>query len=231
MAAVQQQDQQQEQSQSKDILYGLAEKEKKRGLIQGIIYSDLVKNLTTALRQDLKERADEKATRDSEEGVRFRVFLSSQNSTSGMWLLVYRAYKLYRLAPAEFIKSCCRRNTVVNPFILKANQVNDESLQQTMVCNCVGRNRQQPRIDLYGIHILKCPKNGTPTRVELDDPQVQNGKIQSTMRYWTTDLSAVINKAASRAILAVTRTLVDKVNSTPPMAPSCIYLTISAMKL
>ena len=34
-----------------------------------------------------------------------------------------------------------------------------------MVCNCVGRNRQQPRIDLYGIHILKCPKNGTPTRV------------------------------------------------------------------
>jgi len=214
-----------------------------------------------------------------------------------------------------------------------------------MVCNCVGRNRQQPRIDLYGIHILKCPKNGTPTRVhdtlvhalvillralglavslepiglfdnvneednrrpdilihnpfgggarvildvavtgvtgssrlsdedveqplrirfhqkkakyghiarangltfipaifshtgqihdtikgwlfnqikmkmELDDPQVHNGKIQSTMRYWMTDLSAVINKSASRAILAATTMLVDKVNSTPPIAPS-----------
>ena len=97
VAAMQQQDQQQEQSQSKDILYGLAEKEKKTGLIQSIIYSDLVKNLITDVRQDLKERAGEKATRDSEEGVRFRVFLSSQNSTSGMWLLVYRAYKLYSI--------------------------------------------------------------------------------------------------------------------------------------
>ena len=62
--------------------------------------------------------------------------------------------------------------------------------------------------------------NQIKMKMELDDPQVQNGKIQSTMRYWTTDLSAVINKAASRAILAVTTKLVDKVNSTPPMAPS-----------
>ena len=62
--------------------------------------------------------------------------------------------------------------------------------------------------------------NQIKMKMELDDPQVQNGKIQSTMRYWTTDLSAVINKATSRAILAATTTLVDKVNSTPPMAPS-----------
>ena len=62
--------------------------------------------------------------------------------------------------------------------------------------------------------------NQIKMKMELDDPQVHNGKIQSTMRYWTTDLSAVINKAASRAILAATTTLVDKVNSTPPMAPS-----------
>ena len=36
------------------------------------------------------------------------------------------------------------------------------------------------------------------------------------MRYWTGQLSAVINKTASRAILAVAANLVDKVNSTPP---------------
>ena len=62
--------------------------------------------------------------------------------------------------------------------------------------------------------------NQIKMKMELDDPQVHNGKIQSTMRYWMTDLSAVINKSASRAILAVTTTLVDKVNSTPPIAPS-----------
>jgi len=54
------------------------------------------------LRQELKDKADEKGTRDSDEGVRFRVFLSSQNFTSGMWLLVYMAHKIYKLAPAEF---------------------------------------------------------------------------------------------------------------------------------
>ena len=40
------------------------------------------------------------------------------------------------------------------------------------------------------------------------------------MRYWTGQLSAVINKTASRAILAVAANLVDKVNSTPPTASS-----------
>ena len=49
---------------------------------------------------------------------------------------------------------------------------------------------------------------------------MQRGKIQSIMRYWTRQLSAVINKTASRAILAVATKLVDKVNSTPPTASS-----------
>ena len=53
---------------------------------------------------------------------------------------------------------------------------------------------------------------------EFYDPQVQSSKIQSVMRYWTGQLSAVINKTASRAILAVAANLVDKVNSTPPTA-------------
>ena len=56
--------------------------------------------------------------------------------------------------------------------------------------------------------------------MELDDPQVQSGKIQSVIRYWTRQLSAVINKTASRAILAVATNLVDRVNSTPPTASS-----------
>jgi len=275
------------------------------------------------LRQELKDRADEQVTRDSDEGVRFRVFLSLQNFTSGMWLLVYSAHKTYKLAPAEFLTSCCRRNIVVNPFILKEKQVNGDLAQQTILCNCTGENRPQLRVDLYGIHILRCPNYGTPTivhdtlvhmlvlllrtlglavslepiglfdnvneddnrrpdilihnpygggervildvavtgvtgrsrcsdedvdqplrirfnqkkakydhiartngltfipaifshtgqihdtikgwmfnqiklKMELDDPQVQSGKIKSIMRYWTRQLSAVINKTASR---------------------------------
>ena len=62
--------------------------------------------------------------------------------------------------------------------------------------------------------------NQIKMKMELDDPQVQSGKIQSVMRYWTRQLSAVINKTASRAILAVATKLVDKVNSTPPTASS-----------
>ena len=62
--------------------------------------------------------------------------------------------------------------------------------------------------------------NQIKMKMELDDPQVQSGKIKSIMRYWTRQLSAVINKTASRAILAVAANLVDKVNSTPPTASS-----------
>ena len=273
------------------------------------------------------------------------MFLSLQNSTSGMWLLVYNAHKAYKLAPDEFVTSCCRRNIVVNPFIPIDKQINGDMLQQTMVCTCAGPNRQQARVDRVGIHILQCPNYGTPTRVhdtlvhmfviflrtlglavslepiglfdnvnaddnrrpdilihnpygegqrvildvavtgvtgrsrcsdedvdqpmrirfnqkknkyehiarangltfipaifthtgqihdtikgwmfkqikmkmEFYDPQVQSSKIQSVMRYWTGQLSAVINKTASRAILAVAANLVDKVNSTPPTASS-----------
>ena len=33
------------------------------------------------------------------------------------------------------------------------------------MCNCTGENRPQLRVDLYGIHILRCPNYGTPTIV------------------------------------------------------------------
>ena len=62
--------------------------------------------------------------------------------------------------------------------------------------------------------------NQIKMKMELHDPQVQSDKIKSVMRYWTGQLSAVINKTASRAILAVAANLVDKVNSTPPTASS-----------
>ena len=55
--------------------------------------------------------------------------------------------------------------------------------------------------------------NQIKMKMELHDPQVQSDKIKSVMRYWTGQLSAVINKTASRAILAVAANLVDKVNS------------------
>ena len=64
--------------------------------------------------------------------------------------------------------------------------------------------------------------NQIKTKMELVDPQVQNGKIQSVMRmrYWTKQLSAVINRTASRSILVAATNLVDRVNSTPPTALS-----------
>ena len=40
------------------------------------------------------------------------------------------------------------------------------------------------------------------------------------MRYWTKQLSAVINRTASRSFLAATTNLVDRVNSKPPTASS-----------
>ena len=39
-------------------------------------------------------------------------------------------------------------------------------------------------------------------KMELIDPQVQNGKIQVMVRYWVRQLTAVINRTASRSILA-----------------------------
>ena len=60
--------------------------------------------------------------------------------------------------------------------------------------------------------------NQIKMKMELEDPQVQSGKIQSVMRYWTRQLSAVINRTASRSILAAATNLVDRVNSESPTA-------------
>ena len=62
--------------------------------------------------------------------------------------------------------------------------------------------------------------NQIKMKMELEDPQVQSGKIQSVMRYWTRQLSAVINRTASRSILAAATNLVDRVNSESPTALS-----------
>ena len=62
--------------------------------------------------------------------------------------------------------------------------------------------------------------NQIKMKMELEDPQVQSGKIQSVMRYWTKQLSAVINRTASRSILAAATNLVDRVNSAPPITSS-----------
>ena len=56
--------------------------------------------------------------------------------------------------------------------------------------------------------------------MELIDPQVQNGKIQSVMRYWTKQLSAVINRTASRSIVAGAENLVNKLNGIRPITLS-----------
>ena len=62
--------------------------------------------------------------------------------------------------------------------------------------------------------------NQIKMKMELIDPQVQNGKIQSVMRYWIKQLTAVINRTASRSILAAAANLVDRVNSTLPVTLS-----------
>ena len=55
--------------------------------------------------------------------------------------------------------------------------------------------------------------NQIKMKMELIDPQVQNGKNQSVMRYWVRQLSAVINRTASRSII-------ERVNSAPPVTLS-----------
>ena len=64
--------------------------------------------------------------------------------------------------------------------------------------------------------------NQIKMKMELIDPQIQSSKIQSVLlRYcWIKQLSAVINRTASRSILAAATNLVDRVNSTPPTASS-----------
>ena len=55
--------------------------------------------------------------------------------------------------------------------------------------------------------------NQIKLKLELADPQVKSGKIQSMLRYWVTQLSSVINKTACRSILAGATSLIDASNS------------------
>ena len=54
--------------------------------------------------------------------------------------------------------------------------------------------------------------NQIKLRLELADPQVQSSKIQSTFRFWVTQLACVINRTACRSILAGASSLVDSAN-------------------
>ena len=62
--------------------------------------------------------------------------------------------------------------------------------------------------------------NQIKMKMELIDPQIQSSKIQSVMRYWIKQLSAVINRTASRSIIAGAENLVEKVNTTLPITLS-----------
>ena len=57
-------------------------------------------------------------------------------------------------------------------------------------------------------------------KMELDDPEVQSGKVQGMLNLWVKQLSCVINRTICRSILAGAATLVDAVN-----ASSCDDLT------
>ena len=54
--------------------------------------------------------------------------------------------------------------------------------------------------------------NQIKLRLELADPQVQSSKIQSTFRFWVTQLACVSNRTAYRSILAGASSLVDSAN-------------------
>ena len=56
--------------------------------------------------------------------------------------------------------------------------------------------------------------NQIKLKMELIDPQVQNSKIQDMLRFWVKQLTVVINRTASRSILAGAANLVDLVNAT-----------------
>ena len=49
-------------------------------------------------------------------------------------------------------------------------------------------------------------------KMQLFDPQVQGAKIQSVVRYWVRQLSSVINRTASRSIVAGAAKMVNRVN-------------------
>ena len=50
-------------------------------------------------------------------------------------------------------------------------------------------------------------------KLELDDPEVQTSKIQGMLNLWVKQLSCVINRTASRNIIAGKSALVDAVNA------------------
>ena len=61
--------------------------------------------------------------------------------------------------------------------------------------------------------VLDLMYNQIKLRLELIDPHTQESKIQETLRFWLTQLTCVINRTASRSILAGASTLVDSANT------------------
>ena len=61
--------------------------------------------------------------------------------------------------------------------------------------------------------VLDLMYNQIKLKLELIDPHTQESKIQETLRFWLMQLTCVINRTASRSILAGASSLVDSANA------------------
>ena len=67
-----------------------------------------------------------------------------------------------RLAPMEFITACCRRDTIRNPLILKANLTNNAQEERQFICRCDGVDKD---VDPFGYHMVGCKKEANAIRL------------------------------------------------------------------
>ena len=98
--------------------YGLPTSSYKKQTAQKIIYGHLMKAASARLQEKLKDESD-RAGPGSTEQLRYRIFLSNRNDTSGLWLRPSMTMNNHRLSNEEFIAAVCKRNTIDNPGIPK----------------------------------------------------------------------------------------------------------------
>ena len=189
--------------------YGLSLSSARKQTAQKIICDHLRRSILARFQQRLKEESDQAGPGSSEQ-LRYRHYSSNCSPTSGLWMRPSMFSTIQRLSNQEFLAAFCKLMTLENPSIRQKMAKYAQVAQDNGYIFIPAIFSHTGQIHKEVMDLMFKQIKG---KLELDDEQVQNSKIMGMRNLWVKQISCVINRTASRNIMAGRAALVEAVNA------------------